>query len=155
MVMVGGATCLRWAPRSLYLEVLRRGLSTVGYEFVLDLLALVERAQAGPLDGRHMDEDVLSALGRLDEAVAFGRIEPLDSSASHYRSPGSQRRKIATVPCQAHGRNRNSGSRGARQFQVAGAACRTSRSHESVFAGSRVRRPGSTLCLQGVLVQTL
>src|SRR5215204_5142715 len=79
----------RRIPRSLHLEIFGRGLAPVGDQFVLDLLALVERAQPGALDRRHMHEDIFPPFRRLYEAVAFGRVEPLDSSASHYRSPGS------------------------------------------------------------------
>src|SRR4051794_3639703 len=71
--------------RSHHLQVFRRGLAAIAHEFVLDLLTFVQRAQAGTLDSRHMHENVLTAVRRLNEAVAFGRVKPLDSSASHYR----------------------------------------------------------------------
>src|SRR5690349_5747088 len=69
--------------RSHHLEVFRRGLAAIAHEFVLDLLTFVQGAQSGTLDSRHMHKNVLTAVRRLNEAVAFGRIEPLDSSASH------------------------------------------------------------------------
>jgi hypothetical protein len=33
-------------------------------------------------------EDILAAALRLDEAVAFGRVEPFHSACSHNHSPG-------------------------------------------------------------------
>src|ERR1700730_8278167 len=61
-------------------ENFRRCPAAVGHEFVLDGLTLIERAQAGALDGRDMDEDVLVAACRFDEPVALGWIEPFDGA---------------------------------------------------------------------------
>src|SRR5690606_27819271 len=48
----------------------------------------VERADARALDGGHMNEHVLTALVRCNEAEALGLIEELDSSSlPHARSP--------------------------------------------------------------------
>jgi hypothetical protein len=49
----------------------------------VDLLALVQRMQARPLDGRDMDEHIRLAAADLDEAKAFGGIEELNSSGVH------------------------------------------------------------------------
>src|ERR1700692_2733657 len=68
---------------SLHLEVLRRGLPLVCNLFVLDLLALVEGRQTGPLYCRDMDENVLAAALRLNEPITFGRVEPLHDTGRH------------------------------------------------------------------------
>jgi hypothetical protein len=68
---------------SLHLEVLRRGLPLVCNLFVLDLLALVEGRQTGPLYRRNMDENVLAAALRLNEPITFGRVEPLHDTSRH------------------------------------------------------------------------
>src|SRR5580700_7412338 len=68
---------------SLHLEVLRRGLPLVCNLFVLDLLALVEGRQTGPLYCRDMDENVLSAALGLNEPITFGRVEPLHDTGRH------------------------------------------------------------------------
>src|ERR1700722_20334153 len=74
-----------WLPDqpSLDLEIFRRRLAAVADNLVLDLLAFIERAEAGPLHRRDMDEHILPAALRLDEPVALGRIEPLHCSGRH------------------------------------------------------------------------
>jgi len=62
-------------------------LAAIAHEFVLDLLTFVQRAQAGTLDSRHMHENVLTAVRRLNEAVAFGRIKPLTVPLAITASP--------------------------------------------------------------------
>src|SRR5690606_32464496 len=52
-------------------------------EFEADLLAFVQRAQAGALDGRNVHEHVLAAVIRLDEAEAFLAVEPLHGAGLH------------------------------------------------------------------------
>ena len=47
-------------------------------DVVLHGLSLVERVDAGLFDGADMDEDVLAAVIRLDEAVALLGVEPFD-----------------------------------------------------------------------------
>ena len=65
--------------QSLKLENLQvgRGFATVTalLDLVADLLALVEGGQASALDGGDVDESVLTALVRLNEAEALGRVE--------------------------------------------------------------------------------
>src|SRR5689334_8670845 len=74
-------------PRLLHLEVFRRFLAPVGNDLVFDGRAFVERAQARPLHGRDMHEHVLAAGLGLNEAVSFGRVEPLHGTCRHCRSP--------------------------------------------------------------------
>src|SRR4029450_4498022 len=74
---------------SLDLQILGGRLATIADNFEFHLLALVERAEPGPFHGRDMDEHVLTSTLRLNEAVAFGRVEPLDCSSRHPRSPES------------------------------------------------------------------
>src|SRR6185437_489709 len=52
-------------------------------KLVAELLAFVEVAHPGPLDGRDMDEHVLRAVVGLDEAVALLGVEPLYGSGSN------------------------------------------------------------------------
>jgi hypothetical protein len=47
-------------------------------------LAVVEATQAGSFNGADVDENVLAAVIRLDEAVAFGGVEPFNSTGSHF-----------------------------------------------------------------------
>src|SRR6185437_7220212 len=64
-------------------EIAGRFLAAIAHDLVLDLLALVEPRQPGALDRRDVDEDVLAAGIRLNEAVALLRVEPLDRTRSH------------------------------------------------------------------------
>ena len=68
------------------LEVFRRHLSPVTYEFVLDLLTFIQSAQSGPFDRRDMNEYIFTAISRLDESVPFCRVEPFHHAARHCRS---------------------------------------------------------------------
>ena len=45
-----------------------------------DLLALVQRAKTGPLDGRDVNEHILRPVIGLDEPEAFFCVEPFDSA---------------------------------------------------------------------------
>src|SRR3978361_1035725 len=67
-------------------KVFRAGLAThaVDLGFVRKLLAFVERAHAGALDGADMHEHVVAAIVRLNEAEALGRVEPLNCSGRHF-----------------------------------------------------------------------
>src|SRR5690348_15070548 len=64
-------------------EIAGRFLAAIAHDLVLDLLALIEPRQSGALDRRDVDEDVLAAGIRLDEAVTLLRVEPLDRTRSH------------------------------------------------------------------------
>src|SRR4051794_38012073 len=52
--------------------------------FELDLLAFFERLEAAHLDRGVMREQIFAALGRGDEAEAFGVVEPLNSACCHF-----------------------------------------------------------------------
>ena len=52
-------------------------------DFVGDLLTFHETANAGALNSRDVDENVLAALIGLNEAVAFLIIEPLNGAGFH------------------------------------------------------------------------
>src|SRR5262249_10194148 len=58
----------------------------IGDQLELDLLAFVQRAETGALDGADMDEGVLAAVIRLNESEAFGGVEPLNGTCSHRKS---------------------------------------------------------------------
>jgi len=59
----------------------------VRHQLELDLLALDQVIEACPLDGADMDECVLAAVIRLDEAEALGRVKPLHGSRRHEENP--------------------------------------------------------------------
>jgi hypothetical protein len=64
------------------------------------LLAVVEGAQTSTFDGADMNEDVLTAIVRLDEAEALCRVEPLNCSGCHYSLQGAPMRdELARPPC--------------------------------------------------------
>jgi hypothetical protein len=68
---------------SLQLQVSSRLLAAVADDVIGDLGAIRQAVHAGFLDGRDMDEDVLAAAVRLDEAITLGRIEPFHCPARH------------------------------------------------------------------------
>lgn len=69
---------------ALDLEILsRRFTVTARYELVIDDLSLRKTLQAGPLDRRDMDENVLRTIVRLDKPKTLSRVEPLYSASSH------------------------------------------------------------------------
>src|SRR3954451_18517099 len=65
------STCreLNYRNRSANLKVFGRLLATIAYNFVLDRLTLIKRAQACPLDSGNVDEPILSTALRLNESV--------------------------------------------------------------------------------------
>src|SRR5689334_25350728 len=72
----------RKVPLADLLEIVGRQLAAavVSDELELDLLPFSQVAEAGALDGTDMDEGILAAVVRLDEAKALGRVEPLHGS---------------------------------------------------------------------------
>ncbi|CAD5250439.1 hypothetical protein BOS5A_10377 [Bosea sp. EC-HK365B] len=56
-------------------------------ELVRDLLAVTQIAQAGALDGADVDEHVLAAIIRLDEAETLGAVEPFHCTVGHSHIP--------------------------------------------------------------------
>src|SRR6266446_6126347 len=68
-----------------------RGLALLAaLELVAELLALLQIAHPGLLDGRDVDEHVLRAVIGLDEAIALLCVEPLHGSGSHSKPFKSQ-----------------------------------------------------------------
>jgi hypothetical protein len=57
--------------------------SSVCDDFEFELLSLVEGAQAGTLDRADVNEHILAAVVRLNEAKAFLAVEPLYSARTH------------------------------------------------------------------------
>src|SRR6185312_11451412 len=85
------------------LEVDSRRPSALGRDLVADLLAFVQAVEACSLDRTDMDEDVLSALLRLDEAEALGGVEPLNSTSWHLdRLLSLVRALTRRTPCSLH-----------------------------------------------------
>ena len=58
----------------------------IALEFVAELLALLQRAEARAFNGRDVHEHIGAAVVGLDEAVAFLAVEPLDGAALHMKS---------------------------------------------------------------------
>jgi hypothetical protein len=67
------------------LEIFGRRLAAVADDFILDLLAFIERGKSSLLYSRDMDEDVPAAdtLG-LDEAVPLRWVEPFYCTLCHH-----------------------------------------------------------------------
>jgi hypothetical protein len=57
--------------------------SSVCDDIECQLLSLVERAQAGTFDRTNVNEDILAAVVRLNEAKTFLAVEPLYSARTH------------------------------------------------------------------------
>src|SRR5262245_39482761 len=66
-----------------HLEMAGARLAALGDQIIADLLRFVERRQTSALDGADMDEHVLRAIIRLDEAEALLGIEPFDFACRH------------------------------------------------------------------------
>jgi len=64
-------------------QIACRGLSALGHNVERDFLSLVEAMQPGAFHSADVDEDVLAAVVRLDEAKAFLAVEPLYGSSHH------------------------------------------------------------------------
>src|SRR5215471_5386193 len=75
--------CRTGSPPLCDFDVLCRRFATVADDFEFDLLALIECCESGTFHRRDMNEHVLSTSFRLDEAVAFGWVEPLYISYCH------------------------------------------------------------------------
>src|SRR4051812_20362139 len=65
------------------LEVGCRGLAALHHHLIADLLAFIQTTKTSRLYRCDVDEHVLAAVLRHNEAIAFGRVEPLDCTASH------------------------------------------------------------------------
>src|SRR5215510_296876 len=84
--------CRTGSPPLFDFDVLCRRFATVADDFELDLLTLIECGESGTFHRRDMNEHVLSASMRLDEAVAFGGVEPLYISCRHLDISNPERR---------------------------------------------------------------
>ena len=88
------AFCWRGLERALarsnskgsdFLQLIGRVLAgaTILRDFVADLLAFAQIAQARALDGADMNENIRAAIVGLNKSEAFLTVEPLDDSGSH------------------------------------------------------------------------
>jgi hypothetical protein len=66
-----------------HLEMTGARLAALGDQLIADLLRLVEGRQTSALDGADVNEHVLRAVIRLDEAEALLGIEPLNFACRH------------------------------------------------------------------------
>jgi hypothetical protein len=111
------------APPSLHLQILCTLFALVWNDVVGDLVALTEVIQASLLNGRNMDEHILTTTTaiRRDETIPLSHVEPLHSTCRHVRSPfepnGNKPRLVvggtARIDATAKGRMLSEG--GARQ----------------------------------------
>src|SRR5690625_2850889 len=76
---------------------------TAGLELVCDPLTIGRRLQPGALDSRDVQEHILAASLRLNEAKTLGRVEPFYGALGHGRSPSQSCRAqyAATVAVDA------------------------------------------------------
>jgi hypothetical protein len=81
----GGEIRRRQIARSVDAQFVSRRLSgsPVRDDFVLNFLPLIEGAQAGALDRTDVNEHILAAVIRLNEAEAFLAVEPLYRARTH------------------------------------------------------------------------
>src|SRR5262249_33141601 len=86
------------AWRLLRFKIFRRLFAAISDDFILNVLAFVERAQPGPLHGGDVNEHILATALRLDKAVTFGRVDPLTSAFRHSRSPSLKYAKRTGCP---------------------------------------------------------
>jgi hypothetical protein len=73
-----------WRRKLLDLEFHRQRLAAVFFELKLEVLAFVECAQPGVLDGRDMNKHVFLPALRLNVSVALLHVEPLYRTCRHY-----------------------------------------------------------------------
>lgn len=66
-------------------QLTRRGLAraAVFFQFVRDLITLVQARQTRAFNRGDVDEHVLAAVLGLNEAKALGRVEPLNDTVRH------------------------------------------------------------------------
>src|SRR5262249_761010 len=75
------------------LQVFRLRLAAIFHEVILHDLIFIEGGEPGTLDSGDVDEDVLLADLRLDEAITLGRVEPFDGTPGHRLSPALDTKK--------------------------------------------------------------
>jgi len=75
------------AAASLHSQIFRGLLAAVVEDVIGDLVTFAKVVQAGTLDRRDVDEHVLAAVVRPDEAVALFSVEKFHSPARHVCSP--------------------------------------------------------------------
>jgi hypothetical protein len=80
-----GTPGIAFIRASKRLEIVCRGAAgtLIRHDFEGDLLTVVELAQTCALYGADVDEDVVSAIIRLDEPIPFLGVEPFYSSVLH------------------------------------------------------------------------
>ena len=65
-------------------QVRSRFFAALARDLIVDLLSLLERAEASPLQRAHVHEHVLATIAGLDKSETLLGIEPFDSSSSHF-----------------------------------------------------------------------
>src|SRR5262245_59220354 len=67
----------------LDLQILSRSLAAIGDLFIFHRLTFIERGQAGFLNCRNVNKNVLAARAGLDKSIPLGWVEPLDRTFRH------------------------------------------------------------------------
>src|ERR1700674_3622430 len=94
---------------ALNLEFLSGSFAPVRDFLVFDDLPLIETAEAGSFDRRDVDKHISTAATlRLNEPIAFGRIEPLHGAFEHYLLQATLRR--ATIIARPKGKRTPEGA---------------------------------------------
>jgi len=71
------------SARSTNPQVPRRGFTPIRDQLEFDRLSLIETSETSAVHCRDVNEHVLAAALRLDEAVTLGRIEPFHGTCGH------------------------------------------------------------------------
>src|SRR5690349_1486444 len=91
------------------LEVHRAHLAAIVLlDVVADALILAETAHSSPLDGGNVDEGVIAAAVRSDEAIALRFVEELYGSCGHLDFPSKARPQISPLRARSEKRRKRS-----------------------------------------------
>src|SRR5207249_2501326 len=73
------------AKSACFAEIARRGLASAAIllDLIVDLLAVSEGREARAFDSGNVDENILSAIVRLNKSESLGAVEPLHRSGRH------------------------------------------------------------------------
>src|SRR5437764_15342829 len=88
---------MRWSLCRL--QVRSGGLAALCYKLIRDTLTFDQRIHPRALDRGNMDEHVLTAIARLDEAVALHLVEPFHGTDSHLGLLRCRRHVPGAEPC--------------------------------------------------------
>src|SRR3990170_3832821 len=84
LIHAGGGVTPAFQECLRRLEIGRGILAALGGDVEADFLPFGQRAQTGAVDRADVDEHVLGAIARSDEAETLAGIEPFNSTCSHF-----------------------------------------------------------------------